>query len=67
MQSIQKEKQRREEVIKEAERRVIQKEMERQARREARERRRKAEELEKLRLAIKANIVDKGEVREHLA
>ena len=54
-------------MIKEAERRVIQKEMERQARREARERRRKAEELEKLRLAIKANIVDKGEVREHLA
>jgi len=67
LKSIQKEKQRREDVIREAERRVVHKEQERQARREARERRRKEEELMKLKQAIKANFVDKGEVREHLA
>lgn len=60
------EKQRKEDVILDGERKAIQKERERQARREARERRRKEEELKKLKDDIKANFVDKGEVKENL-
>lgn len=64
--AIEAEYKRRQDEIFAAEQKIIQKQLDKQARRDARERRRKEEELKKLRAEIKANFVDRGEVKEHI-
>lgn len=59
-------KKRKEDMVFEAEQRVIKKELERQERRLARERRRKENELKALRDEIKKNFIKKGEIKENM-
>lgn len=59
-------KKQKEDMIFEAEQRVIKKELERQERRLARERRRKENELKALRDEIKKNFIKKGEIKDNM-
>ena len=59
-------KKQKEDMVFEAEQRVIKKELERQERRLARERRRKENELKALRDEIKKNFIKKGEIKDNM-
>ncbi len=59
-------KKRKEDMVFEAEQRVIKKELERQERRLARERRRKENELKALREEIKKSFIKKGDIKDNM-